>query len=220
MLVSFGNLIDEAINRRVLLLHEALQQSSFEGFVESVPAYASLAVFYDVPVVRSYALTTAAQFVKEYLQRAMEQLDAVHIPTPAIIKIPVCYDTIFGPDIHELAAIHQLSIHEVIKLHTAVTYRVYMIGFMPGFAYMGTVDQRIATPRKSQPSIHVPAGSVGIAGAQTGIYPVDSPGGWQIIGRAPVKLFDLHKDTPCLFSPGDQVQFFSIDKNEFDAYVD
>lgn len=220
MLVSFGNLIDAAINRRVLLLHEALQQFPFEGFVESVPAYASLAVFYDVPVVRSQALTTAVQFVKDYLHRSIEQLDAVHITTTAIIRIPVCYDIVFGPDIHELASIHQLSIDEVIKLHTAVTYRVYMIGFMPGFAYMGSVDQRIATPRKSQPSKHVSAGSVGIAGAQTGIYPVDSPGGWQIIGKTAVKLFDLHKDIPCLFSPGDQVQFFAIDKNEYDAYVD
>jgi inhibitor of KinA len=118
-------------------------------------------------------------------------------------------------DIDLIAQSHGLTSSEVIALHTARIYRVYLIGFLPGFAYMGTADKRIATPRKTSPRISVPAGSVGIAGEQTGIYPFDSPGGWQLIGRTPLQLFDTNSTTPCLLQPGDEVQFYPIDISEF-----
>lgn len=214
-LVSFGNIIDQAINERVLSLHKALLQSRFEGFMESVPAYASLAIFYDVREIKKHTQTSAFVFVQNYLQQLLQQSFIINDPVPALIKIPVCYDAEFGIDIKQLAEGHQLSISEVIRLHTSVIYRVYMIGFMPGFAYMGTVVEKLSTPRKDQPRLHVPAGSVGIAGSQTGIYPIDSPGGWQIIGKTPLQLFDTNRLSPCLLSAGDSVQFVSIDKTEF-----
>jgi inhibitor of KinA len=135
-----------------------------------------------------------------------------------ILEIPVCYAKPFAPDLETLALQNQLTTEEVIQLHTAKVYRVYMIGFLPGFAYMGKVDHRIAAPRKSQPRTNIPAGSVGIAGEQTGIYPLVSPGGWNIIGQTPLKLFDAARPDPVLFQPGDRVHFYSISQNEFENY--
>ncbi|MEO5889995.1 MAG: 5-oxoprolinase subunit PxpB [Ferruginibacter sp.] len=216
VLVSFGNIIAEAINRKVLYLHKKLLQSAFNGFLESVPAYASLAIFYDVVQIKKHTQSPAFIFVKSYLQQLLLQINTDSEPAAEIIKIPVCYDAVFGMDIEHLAESHQLKISEVISLHSSVIYRVYMIGFMPGFAYMGTVNEKLIAPRKHQPRLNIPAGSVGIAGSQTGIYPVASPGGWQIIGRTPLQLFNVNSSTPCLLSAGDQVQFASIDKNEFE----
>lgn len=220
-LVSFGNMIDQSVNEKVLFLHQALLHSAFEGFVESVPAYASLAVFYDFLTVKKRARANAFLFVKHYLKQILQADIKISGSISAPIKIPVCYDSEFGPDIASVAEGHRLSVGEVVRLHSSVIYRVYMVGFMPGFAYMGTVDERLVTSRKDQPRLHVPAGSVGIAGAQTGIYPIDSPGGWQIIGRTPLRLFNADMPAPCLLSAGDQIQFLSIDKEEFlrtDAY--
>jgi len=215
VLISFGNIIDPVINQQVLSLHQALSTSGFKGFIESVPAYASLAVFYDVATIARHTNSSPYSFVKNHLLTLLEQTETSTESVKSIIKIPVCYDAEFGIDLQYLAEYHQLTINEIIRLHTAVVYRVYMIGFMPGFAYMGSVDDRLTTPRKDQPRMKVPAGSVGIAGSQTGIYPIDSPGGWQIIGRTPLQFFDTNRSTPCLLNAGDQVQFVSIDKNEF-----
>ncbi len=214
-LVNFGNTIDPAINQRVLSLHEALAGSGFKGFVELVPAYASLAVFYDAPKIAKHTNSSPYAFVKNHLLVLLSQNNISNEVVKSFTNIPVCYDAEFGFDLHYLAAYHQLTINEIIAMHTAIVYRVYMIGFMPGFAYMGSVDDRLATPRKAQPRLNVPAGSVGIAGSQTGFYPTDSPGGWQIIGKTPLLLFDTNRSTPCLLNAGDQVQFVSIDKNEF-----
>ena len=216
MLLSFGNIIDPAINERVLILHKALLQSPFDGFVESVPAYASLAVFYDVRKIRRHESSSVFSYVKKHLQDLLEQGLQVNDLTTRLLKIPVCYDPDLGIDITDVAKMRGLTIDQIISLHSAVIYRVYMIGFMPGFAYMGTVDGKIIAPRKERPRVLVPAGSVGIAGSQTGIYPFDSPGGWQIIGKTPLSLFDTRRADPCLLAAGDQVQFFSIDRNEFE----
>jgi len=215
VLINFGNIIDPDINQQVLSLHQALSTSRFKGFIESVPAYASLAVFYDALKISLHTNSSPYSFVKNLLLTLLAQNETANESVRSIIKIPVCYDVEFGIDLHYLAEYHQLSINEIIRLHTAIVYRVYMIGFMPGFAYMGSVDDRLATPRKDQPRINVPAGSVGITGSQTGIYPIDSPGGWQIVGKTPLQLFDTNQSTPCLLNAGDQVQFVSIDKNEF-----
>jgi inhibitor of KinA len=203
-LVSFGNSIDVKINERVIALHRALSQNSFEGFVESVPAYSSLAVFYRRP-----ARFGVVEVVLETLLISGESTK----PNGSTVKIPLLYD---GDDLDFVAEHHHLSREEVISIHTSRSYRVFMLGFLPGFPYMGTVDERIATARRSSPRTAVPAGSVGIAGMQTGIYPQSSPGGWQLIGRTPIKIFDAKKETPCLLNPGDSVDFFSITKTEFE----
>ena len=131
------------------------------------------------------------------------------------IQIPVCYDVSMAPDLALIADLHHLSIEQVIQLHTEKLYRVYLVGFLPGFAYMGNVDEKIATPRKSKPRTLVPAGSVGIAGEQTGIYPFDSPGGWQLIGQTPIEMFSVEKPQPCYLRTGDEVQFYPVTLNEF-----
>lgn len=205
-LVSFGNTISVEANRKVIDLHHELKKQSFEGFVESVPAYSSLAVFYKT--------NFTFDFVKSFLEKriASQEVNESEL-SPAILELPVLYD---GEDLDFIAQQHHLTCDEVISIHTSKAYRVFMIGFLPGFPYMGSVDERIATSRKSSPRIAVPAGSVGIAGIQTGIYPQSSPGGWQLIGRTPLKIFDVMENSPCLFSPGDSVKFHSISKTEFE----
>ncbi len=214
-IISFGNRIDPTINQRVISLYQSLQHRSFHGFIESVPAYSSLAVFYNTgEVIQNKGnLTSAFGFVKEFLENALLQMPPAEMLENRIVEIPVLYS---GQDLIFVAASHQITPDEVIAIHTATTYRVFMIGFLPGFPYLGIVDARIATPRKSSPRTSVPPGSVGIAGFQTGIYPQPSPGGWQLIGKTPVKIFDKQKTTPCLFKPGDSVRFYPIDQNEFE----
>ena len=134
---------------------------------------------------------------------------------PALVRVPVCYGGEHGPDLDQIAAAAGLTVEEAIELHCAPIYRVFMIGFMPGFAYLGLVDDRLAAPRRAEPRVRVPAGSVGIAGRQTGIYPADTPGGWMLVGRTPMRPFDLARETPCLFKPGDAVQFYPIDPSEY-----
>jgi inhibitor of KinA len=153
--------------------------------------------------------------VSGYLNNLNAQQKAAEPATGDIVTIPVCYGGSFGPDLAEVAGLHQLSIAEVIQLHSAVVYKVYMIGFMPGFAYLGGMDERLSTPRKVTPRKSVPAGAVGVAGGQTGVYPLESPGGWQIIGQTPVRLFDLNRREPSLLKPGDTVIFKAIDSKEF-----
>lgn len=134
------------------------------------------------------------------------------------VRIPVCYDSSLGPDLVSLANTHGLSAEEVIQIHTSRLYSVYMLGFLPGFAYMGTVDPRIQTPRRAAPRTQVPAGSVGIAGMQTGIYPLASPGGWQLIGRTPLPVFQPDASSPSLLQPGDHVQFYPITLQAFETW--
>ena len=188
--------------------------------IEAVPAYSSITIFYDPVAIKK--TIPGNQTVFEWIAGRIEQRlkEDLLIPdtTPRVIKIPVCYDAEFGLDIQELAFQKNLSPSEVVEFHIAKTYRVYMLGFLPGFAYMGEVDEKIAMSRKTEPRINTPAGSVGIAGKQTGIYPVDSPGGWQIIGRTPLQLFNKNRDQPVLLKPGDEIKFYSIREDEFAHY--
>lgn len=197
-----------------MALHHAFQQNKFTGFIETVPAYASLAVFYDTSIIYTvYPVTTTAfDLVKNITEQLVKNIHTAAIIKGLTINIPVYYN---GVDLETIATQHQLSVEEVIRIHTSKSYRVFMIGFLPGFAYMGKVDERIATPRHATPRINVQAGSVGIADLQTGIYPLASPGGWQLIGQTPLKIFDQQKKDPCLFSAGDRVQFISISKAAF-----
>jgi inhibitor of KinA len=218
VLVTLGNVIDLRINALINALHQNLMAASFPGFVESVPAYASLAVFYNPVTVSNNKLAhkSAHEFVIKWIEGVLDGIDLVEEKNDKqVIEIPVLYN---GEDLSFVGDLHKLSEEEVISIHTATIYRVFMIGFLPGFPYLGIVDKRIATSRKNSPRTAVPGGSVAIAGYQTGIYPQRSPGGWQLIGQTPVRIFDKNKTSPCLFEAGDKVRFYSIDQTEFEKH--
>ena len=217
--VDFGNCIDETISKEVIRRFNQLQQQPFPGMIEAVPAYSSLTIHYDMLALKKKGTEglTIFQWVEQQLLERLNQLAEHSAPKERLIKIPVCYEKDFAPDIQQLASAKNISVDEVIETHLSKTYKVYMLGFLPGFTYMGEVAEKIVIPRKPQP-VNIIAGSVGIAGKQTGIYPLTSPGGWQIIGRTPVKLFDVKRDEPALLRAGDTVQFYSISKNEFESY--
>lgn len=216
LIIDFGNVIDESINKMVHAVFYQLQEEPIPGMIEAVPAYSSLTIYYDVPFIRKKIRGEATAFewvcekVKEYLSKDRVQFQEQE----TFIRIPVCYDKEYGTDLDFIALLNQISTEEIIHLHTSTLYRVYMLGFLPGFAYMGLINDKIAAPRKQFPA-PVESGSVGIAGRQTGIYPLRSPGGWQIIGRTPLNLFDKEKENPTLFKSGDTVQFYSITIDEF-----
>lgn len=214
--INFGNCIDEAINQKVMAGFHQLQKDPLPGMIESVPAYSSLTLYYDISFIRKTVPKEQPVFdwIKGQVEQRLAGLAPEEAGTERRIRIPVCYDQEFAPDIQELAAMNNISVNELIQIHTARSYRVYMLGFLPGFAYLGEVDERIAMPRRAQPAM-VTAGSVGIAGRQTGIYPLTSPGGWQIIGRTPKQLFDANKQEPALVKAGDIIEFYSISPDEF-----
>jgi inhibitor of KinA len=198
----------------LIALQQAFAENHFRGFIETVPAYSSLAVFYDAAQVRTEnKVDNAFEFVKAVAEKLADELTGSGLIKRKQITVPVYYN---GEDLEYVASQHGLSKKEVISIHTAKSYRVFMIGFLPGFAYMGTLDEGIATPRKSSPRVKVPAGAVGIAGFQTGIYPFESPGGWQLIGQTPLRVFDKQKDEPCLFKAGDEIKFIAVSKEEFE----
>ena len=213
VLVDFGNRIDSELNRRVHGMCRWIEQHPFPGFIETIPAYSSLAVFYDpVAVIAGGKGKSPFDVVCDSLRPADYQ--PASWKEGQLIRIPVLYD---GPDLATVATDHGMSASELIGIHSASVYYAYMIGFLPGFAYLGEVDECIASPRRSSPRKSVPAGSVGIAGRQTGIYPMDSPGGWQLIGRTPLRMFDPLRKQPCLILAGDRVQFEAISQDQYIA---
>lgn len=212
---SFGNTIDVDVNECCLQIFYQYQKLKPHGIKDCIPAYTTITFVYDALY---------------FLNRNVDPIDAIQqlldkalIPAVAaqnkkathLIRIPVCYETTCAPDLVSLASIKGITIDEFIQLHSSTTYRVFMNGFLPGFAYMGKVNKQINAPRLASPRQKVPAGSVGIAGDQTGIYPMESPGGWQLIGRTPLSLFNTTASKPCLLEPGDYVQFYPISWNEF-----
>jgi inhibitor of KinA len=207
--IDFGNVIDEKINDFVMKLFKSCLQNPFEGMIEAMPAYASLTIFYDVFEVRKINsdFRTAYDFVEKYLESIIQTTGNHFITAFNLVKIPVIYD---GEDLAFVAEYNHLSIEEVIKIHTSPIYRVFMMGFLPGFAYLGGLEAGIATPRKATPRTKVPAGSVGIAGNQTGIYPSESPGGWQLIGRTECQLYTPNLPDITLLKAGDLVKFVAI----------
>ncbi len=207
--IDFGNVIDENINDIVMQLFQYCINNPFMGMKEAMPAYASLTIFYDVFSVRKKytSFKTAYAFVEDYLIKSCENISEGESFEKRTIEIPVVYA---GEDLSYVADYHQISEVRVVELHTTPTYRVYMMGFLPGFAYMGGLDTRIATPRRATPRMKVPAGSVGIAGSQTGIYPSESPGGWQLIGRTELQLYTPNADEITLLKAGDLVKFMAL----------
>lgn len=214
--IDFGNMIDESVNRQVIALFETFRKKPLPGMIEAVPAYSSLTIYYDTITLRKKipAGKTVYEWISEQFSTRLEQPLSIEQTESELVRIPVCYDLEMGPDLLSVAAQKNITPEELIRIHTEKEYRVYMLGFLPGFSYMGQVDERIATPRKSQPA-NVAAGSIGIAGKQTGIYPLASPGGWHIIGRTPLALFDAMKNEPTLLKAGDRIQFVPISKDEF-----
>jgi len=208
LLVELGGRISPDVNRRVRELFIMLEENPVKGVLETIPAYRSLLIIYD-PLITN---TMLLQYQIEDLQKKSEVID---IPEPKTVEIPVAYGGEFGPDLEWVARYHNIGVEEVIQLHTGTSYQVYMIGFTPGFPYMGELPERLGTPRRETPRTTIPEGSVAIAQRQTGIYPVESPGGWHILGRTPMKLFNPLQIPPTLLEMGDLVRFFPIKEVEF-----
>ena len=208
LLIEFGKEIDPETNRKITALVQLMREQHIEGIVDVIPAFCSLLINYD-PRVLSY----------EELKERMEHLLKMETKTEAtrkrIFEIPVCYGGEYGPDIENIAEHAGLSVEEVIKIHSSKDYIIYMLGFLPGFTYLGGLDERIYTPRLASPRLKIRAGSVGIGGSQTGIYPLDSPGGWQLMGLTPVRTYDPKRQTPILVEAGDYIRFIPIDEEEF-----
>jgi len=207
--IDFGQVIDPKINRHIRQIIEQIKDLQLDGIIELVPTYCALLVQYDAMV---YSYSDICRILEPTLQESVTD-SANELVT--IVEIPTVYGGEFGPDLGFVASHNHLSEAEVVSIHSGTDYLVYMLGFIPGFTYLGGVDPRIATPRLSSPRILIPAGSVGIAGEQTGTYPSDSPGGWQIIGRTPVTMYDMSKEQAALLQAGDYVRYVSIDENEF-----
>ena len=203
ILAEYGDAIDEPVNEKVRTVTELLRQSSVEGIDLILPAYRSIGICFD-PLVISVA------DIEKLLVNLESGLDSATIPEARTVEIPVCYGGDYGPDIDFVAEHNGIDPEEVIRLHSAAPYRIFTIGFAPGFFYLGGLDPRIHTPRMKTPRAMVPAGSVGIAETQTGAYPIDSPGGWRIIGRTPLRLFDASRPEPFFYQAGDSIRFMPI----------
>ena len=210
LVVEFEERIDTKVASRVVLLAERVRLASLPGILDIVPTFRSLAVHFD-PLRADTG----------HVVRVLTALASEHTPeadgTDTPMRVPVCYGGAFGPDLEHVAACAGLDAATVVSLHTAIVYRVFMLGFAPGFAYLGPLDDRIAVPRRPTPRTRVLAGSVAIAGKQTGVYPLDSPGGWQVIGRTPLRPFDLARAEPFLFKAGNRVEFYAVDREEYDG---
>lgn len=207
--IDFGQVIDPKINRHIRQTIERIQELKLDGITELVPTYCVLLIQYDAML---YSYSDICNLMEPLLEPSATD-DANERVT--VIEIPTVYGGEFGPDLGFVASHNNLSEDEVVSIHSGTDYLVYMLGFIPGFTYLGGMDPRIATPRLSSPRTLIPAGSVGIAGEQTGTYPSDSPGGWQIIGRTPVTMYDMSKEQAALLSAGDYVRYVPIDEAEY-----
>ena len=208
LMIEFGKEISPEINRKIAATVQLMKMQHIEGVVDVIPAFCSLLINYD-PRVISYG------DIKERMQ-ALLKLDAkADAGRKKIYEIPVCYGGEYGQDIANIAKHAGLSEEEVIKIHSSRDYLIYMLGFLPGFCYLGGLDERIHTPRLANPRIKISAGSVGIGGSQTGIYPLDSPGGWQLMGMTPVKTYDPSRKVPILVEAGDYIRFIPVDEAEY-----
>ena len=212
LLVELGDQISPSINEKVRELFLKLDHRPLEGVVELVPSYRSLMVVYD-------PLRTGLDRLREEILNLHQATDPSLVPEPKTLAVPVVYGGECGPDLEWVANFHKISPEQVISLHTGTTYRVYMIGFTPGYPYLGELPEALATPRRETPRTVVPQGSVAIAQRQTGIYPAQSPGGWHILGWTPIKLFDANQWPPTPLEMGDLVKFFPIQKEEINRWT-
>jgi KipI family sensor histidine kinase inhibitor len=208
VIVEYGDAISPEINLKVRSMAMAIAEEKPAGIVEIIPTYRSLLIVYD-------PLATDLKSLEDSLQSMESRLDQLEIPPPKTVEIPVSYGGDLGPDIEFVAQTHSLSVEDVIRIHTGALYQIYMIGFTPGFPFLGGLPEELHTPRLETPRPLVPAGSVGIANNQTGVYPIDSPGGWRLIGRTPLSLFNPSKENPFLYRAGDMLKFVQISKDEY-----
>lgn len=223
--VCFGTELTERTARSVLALKSSLEGNPIPGLEELVPAYVTLTVYYDPEIVRRsvpirpFSSVTVSERLSDMLRARLVHLDLafedVHSP---VVEVPVCYEDAYAPDLGFVADHSGMTVEDVIRLHESATYRVYMTGFVPGFPYMGEVDRRLQVPRRREPRLRVAAGSVALAGRQTGIYPMETPGGWQVIGRTPLQLFDAGRTPCCLLEAGMQVRFRRIGREELESW--
>jgi inhibitor of KinA len=208
VIVEFGDAIAPEINHKVRTMTLALDRERPAGVREVIPTYRSLMIVYD-------PLEVDLDRLMEVLTNLEQRLDDVDMPPPRLVEIPVCYGGDHGPDIEFVAQAHGLTVDDVIRIHSETVYQIYMMGFTPGFAYLGGLPEVLHTPRLETPRAVVPAGSVGIANEQTGMYPLESPAGWRIIGRTPLKLFDPARRNPFLYDAGDRIRFVGMSAEDF-----
>ena len=215
LVIEFGDRLDPELSARIAAAAQHLRASPPPGVLDIVPAYTTLALHYDPAVIG--AGTTPYEALIEQVEAWLHAQADAKLSPGRLVEIPVCYGSGVGEDLEELARQHGLTPEEVVSIHASTDYRVYLLGFVPGFAYLGDVDPRIATRRRDTPRPHVPAGSVAIGGDQTGVYPLETPGGWHLIGRTPVRMFTPESEPPCLLAAGDTVRFVPISRAELDA---
>lgn len=206
--VCFENEISKEVNGFVTSFTCAVEQKGIKGVIELIPAFNSVTMLYDSTV-------TSAGTLRIKLERIIKKLGNSQQSSAVLYKIPVCYEEEFSPDMKNVEAHTGLSREEIIEIHSSTDYLIYMLGFLPGFAYLGEMDKRLATPRLDSPRVEISRGAVGIGGEQTGIYPVASPGGWQLIGRTPVLVYDRERENPILYKSGDYIRFVPISRNEY-----
>ena len=218
-MLQFGDEVSEAMHAKIQAVTRYLDRHPTPGIVEYVPAYTTLTVYYDPWLLSNRGKTDPYDKVVTLLQQVLIKAREQKTSNGRLVEIPVCYGGKYGPDLDEVAKHNKLTPGKVVELHTKKTYLVHMMGFAPGFPYLGGMDKRIATPRKSEPRAVIPAGSVGVAGSQTGVYPIETPGGWQLIGRTPLVLFDPEREQPSILKAGDRVQFRAISEDEFNRQV-
>ncbi|CEH31399.1 kinase inhibitor [Aneurinibacillus migulanus] len=224
--IELGEEISEAVHRKVKALSIQLEAQPIPGMIEYVPAFTTVTVFYDpYRVLREMGvqlseagmsgLVSPYRKVHDMLERMVAEIGDEAEIAVRVIEIPVCYGEEFGPDLEFVANHNGLTPEEVIRIHSSAEYLVYMVGFAPGFPYLGGMPEAIAAPRRPSPRLAIPAGSVGIAGKQTGVYPIETPGGWQIIGRTPIELFIPDSDPPTILASGDRICFRAISRQEY-----
>ena len=218
IVVEFGTTISDEVHKKVRAFAAYLDNNQFPGMIEYVPAFTTVTLFYNPWMVSKQGKLDAYEEVVHYIRKIESQVKDIELTEARLVEIPVCYGDEFGPDLAFVAEYTQLTTQEIIEIHSGAAYLVYMIGFAPGFPYLGGMDKRIAAPRRPSPRTVIPAGSVGIAGNQTGIYPLETPGGWQLIGRTPVSLFDPQRQPPVLLEAGDRIRFLPVSKTEYAPY--
>jgi inhibitor of KinA len=217
LLIDFGDSIDENTNYKVRKVANHLDQEKPDWMIEYIPAFTTVTVFYD-PFYIATQMAKENQLPYDWVQEEISHLLSElkeHNQNGRTVDIPVCYGGELGPDLPYVAEQNNMTEEEVIATHMQGHYIVYMIGFAPGFPYIGGMDKKIATPRRNDPRLTIPAGSVGIAGEQTGVYPIETPGGWQLIGRTPLKLFNPENETPSLLQAGDRIRFTRINEADY-----
>lgn len=208
ILLSFGNEISYEVNGKVTDFVSAFKETKPAGIIDIIPAYCTVLISYD-PFQWEY------KEIKEFIEESLTQKGETSVKSKRVFEIPVCYGGEFGEDMGFVSEHTGLTEEEIIARHSQPDYLIFMMGFLPGFTYLGGMDEKLITPRLENPRLSIPGGSVGIASAQTGIYPLESPGGWQLIGRTPVKPYDPNRDPYILYEAGDYIRFVPINKEEY-----